>query len=1210
MKTATVTLVTGDVVTLSTYPDGRQSAGVTPGPASGHGSFQTVQHDGHLSVIPDVAGPYLASGLLDERLFDVTELAAQGYDDAHAKALPLILEYDANPVNATATRKLLAQPMPAGAQKSRDLASVGSVAVTVQRGRSTQFWQAVDDNRAAVSARVKPALDRHLRKIWLDGKAKASLDVSVPLIGAPTAWQAGFDGKGVTVAVLDTGVDATHPDLTDRVTEQVNFSDAKDAVDHFGHGTHVASTVAGSGAASGGKYKGVAPGAKILSGKVLNDSGSGLDSWIITGMEWAAKNAKVVSMSLGGGATDGTDPLSQAVNRLSAQYGTLFVIAAGNSGILGAETVATPGAADAALTVAASGKTDVLAYFSSRGPRTGDHALKPEITGPGVSIVAARAAGTFPEIPAGDKYVGMSGTSMATPHVSGAAAIIAQEHPDWTGEQIKALLTGTAKQLSAGTVYDQGAGRLDVGRAATQKLTASAGVLSLGHFNGPYGNTDPVRRTVTYRNDGAADLVLDLAVSATTTPGGAAAPPDMLNVSPATLTVPAGGTATATVSLDPDFGVQGIYSGRLTATARDGKTALAAAVGFDKDQQYKLTFRAIGRDGNVAKLARISLWNLDTNKYQVLYANGAPVSMSTRAAQFQVFGGVATMDEAGATPIDLTAVVKPDVTVNADTEVVLDARGGKPVNVRTPRPTAQVSATHELVRNVPGTGTLILGVGTGETGTMYVVPSEKAVRGTMEYTYKSVREVAPITMNVAGADVALHPLYLTYSSDVAPRLDGHRKLPAVFAGAGRPDDYDGRDVRGKVALVRSTAGLAIEDQVKAAADAKAAMVLVLASAPGVFQPYVKPSVPLPTLGLSQAEGRDLLRRLGQGKVSLDMTGTPYSPYRYQAVLPSPQVPNGIEYAMDATNTALMHAKVYAVQPNEIGAYTNDMFRPLNPISIALVYRRPFPFEQDKYYTANDTQYGQTYYANYPYDGMVGTYGTLAPGAEVTKTWFRGPLRAGPSILRTPTSRQGDRFFMGFDSMIDSEPDHVNGQQGTRTAARVYRNGALVAENRYAVGYFDVGVAEPATYRVELDMDEGRPGWRIGTESHSAWTFRSARPTAPGWPSVDAVTAVWDLALDLNNAAPAGQSFPVKLNVGHQPGAQAIPIKTVKAWASYDDGGTWKKIPVFVAADGSYVGSVKHPKLNDTTGFVALRFDVTDEAGGRFEQTLYRAYALR
>jgi hypothetical protein len=115
---------------------------------------------------------------------------------------------------------------------------------------------------------------------------------------------------------------------------------------------------------------------------------------------------------------------------------------------------------------------------------------------------------------------------------------------------------------------------------------------------------------------------------------------------------------------------------------------------------------------------------------------------------------------------------------------------------------------------------------------------------------------------------------------------------------------------------------------------------------------------------------------------------------------------------------------------------------------------------------------------------------------------------------------------------------------------------------------------------------------------------------PGWQSVDAVTAVWDLALDLNNSAPAGKSFPVKLDVGHQPGAQAIPIGTTKAWASFDDGGTWKKIPVFVAADGSYVGSVKHPKLRDSSGFVSLKFEVTDTAGNKFEQTLYRSYALR
>ncbi|WP_163567554.1 S8 family serine peptidase [Fodinicola feengrottensis] len=104
--------------------------------------------------------------------------------------------------------------------------------------------------------------------------------------------------------------------------------------DHFGHGTHVASIVAGSGAAFGGKYKGVAPGAKLLIGKVLGDDGSGYDSGIIAGMQWAVdQHARVVNMSLGSDEpSDGTDPMSQAVNMLTAQSGTLFVLAAGNSG--------------------------------------------------------------------------------------------------------------------------------------------------------------------------------------------------------------------------------------------------------------------------------------------------------------------------------------------------------------------------------------------------------------------------------------------------------------------------------------------------------------------------------------------------------------------------------------------------------------------------------------------------------------------------------------------------------------------------------------------------------------------------------------------------------------------------------------------------------------------------------------------------------------
>src|SRR5262249_51800380 len=158
--------------------------------------------------------------------------------------------------------------------------------------------------------------------------------------------------------------------------------------------------------------------------KVLGNDGFGQESWIIDGMEWAASHAKVVNMSLGSQEpSDGTTPMDQAVNNLSASTGALFVIAAGNQGTPG--WINAPAAADAALTGGAVDGQDQLAWFSNMGPRLNDSALKPDIVAPGVDILAARSHfvdGT------GD-YQTMSGTSMAAPHVAGAAAILAERHP-------------------------------------------------------------------------------------------------------------------------------------------------------------------------------------------------------------------------------------------------------------------------------------------------------------------------------------------------------------------------------------------------------------------------------------------------------------------------------------------------------------------------------------------------------------------------------------------------------------------------------------------------------------------------------------------------------------------------------------------------------------------------------------------------------------
>ncbi|WP_314622976.1 S8 family peptidase, partial [Streptomyces stackebrandtii] len=157
------------------------------------------------------------------------------------------------------------------------------------------------------------------------------------------AWESGYDGTGVKIAVLDTGVDKTHDDLRTQVVGEKNFSASPDAVDRVGHGTHVASIAVGTGAKSGGTYKGVAPGAKVISGKVLDDDGYGDDSAVIAGMEWAAaEGADVVNLSLGSGDTPGIDPVEATVNKLTAEKGILFAVAAGNDGRFGAETVGSP----------------------------------------------------------------------------------------------------------------------------------------------------------------------------------------------------------------------------------------------------------------------------------------------------------------------------------------------------------------------------------------------------------------------------------------------------------------------------------------------------------------------------------------------------------------------------------------------------------------------------------------------------------------------------------------------------------------------------------------------------------------------------------------------------------------------------------------------------------------------------------------------------
>ena len=299
----------------------------------------------------------------------------------------------------------------------------------------------------------------NVKYIEKDITFNVSLDDATGIIGAPQLWDTGYTGKGVKVALVDTGIDAGHPDLKGRVVGWKDFiNNNQTPYDDFGHGTHCAGIIGGSGAASGGKYKGVAPDVQFIGVKVLGKDGSGSLSAIMKGLDYAANSdAKIISMSLGSNehsqAMD--DLVTKAVNK-----GKIVVCAAGNSGP-DEKTVGCPADAPGALTVGATDKSDNIASFSSRGP-TSDGRIKPEICAPGKDIVSCKARGIMNKKAIDTYYVSMSGTSMACPMVSGSVALMAQANPKLTPQQAKEILEKTAKHGNSCPNNDSGYGRINV----------------------------------------------------------------------------------------------------------------------------------------------------------------------------------------------------------------------------------------------------------------------------------------------------------------------------------------------------------------------------------------------------------------------------------------------------------------------------------------------------------------------------------------------------------------------------------------------------------------------------------------------------------------------------------------------------------------------------------------------------------------------------
>jgi subtilisin family serine protease len=737
-----VTLITGDRVILKPGVQDQPRVLFDARDGDPSGGF-TVERDEHgIHVIPDDVAE-LVPEVLDPELFNVTRLVEMGYDDDSTDVLPLIVD------RAPGVHRLAAQGTPL--RQTEQLESIGATAATLVKSDAAELGDMIasmptDRSRAATGALGG------VTKIYLDGKVEGtSLDGYLDLVNAPEAWQTGLDGSGVTVAVLDSGVDEGHPALAGQVLDERNFTDEGTADDIVGHGTHVASLLAGNGAGADGARQGIAPAADLLNGRVLNSDNEGLESWVIAGMEWAvSQHADLVNMSLGGLPAEEEDPVVQSLEELTERSDALFVVSAGNRGGRGHYkfTINSPGTAPSALTVGATREDGVKATGSSEGPTTGSFLVKPDVLAPGVGILGARAGARE-----GDLYVPMTGTSMATPIVAGAAALLKQAHPAWTAEQVKARIITTADGSDWFNAWEDGSGRLDLAAVTGDPLLTDTATLDLGYLAHPDDTVQ--RQTVTVTNTGTEPVTLSVQDTMTNdryTPSGdlEAAPASAVTAEPAVLEVPAGASAETVVSLDPQQLSDTIWQGVVTFRA-DGEDKLRLPIGvYDEPESYDLNVRVLDRNGDPYDPANadtsphgrtyVYALNADTgHSYQIpLDADGHGVAR-VRAGHYSVFAHVATPTSGGG-PASITFAGTAELLVDSDTNYMIDARDGRRLDEQTvagqeTRATTAVGFTYRRQAEGRGHGHTVgiaLDPRDVREGRVFITPTPSATTGVFE----------------------------------------------------------------------------------------------------------------------------------------------------------------------------------------------------------------------------------------------------------------------------------------------------------------------------------------------------------------------------------------------------------------------------------------------------------------------------------------------
>ncbi|MEV0811054.1 S8 family serine peptidase [Micromonospora sp. NPDC050200] len=1182
-----VTLVTGDRVTTRGTGIGLQVLDVEPGPNREDVSFTRVRLNDHELVIPSDTADLYGADRIDRRLLDVTALTTMGLGDRSRADIPLLLR--AAPDIATR----------AGLIDVTDLSRVGLTAGTVAKQNAATAWSQL---RAAAES-------GDLAQLRLDGTVKATLDESVPRSGAPKAWKRGLTGAGVTVAVLDTGYDMEHPDLHGLVVGSKDFVNEGTVDDKNGHGTHVSSTIAGTGAASGDRYTGMAPGVKLLEGKVLNKFGSGSESGIIQGMVWAVEqDADIVNMSLGASVPDaGRDSLSQVLNALSASSDTLFVVAAGNDGA--PETVGSPGAADAALTVGSVTKTGARSPFSSQGPRSYDLAIKPDITAPGSDIVAARAAGTYPASAVDTYYSRLSGTSMATPHVAGAAALLAQKHPDWDGEHLKAALVGAADGNIDVSPFAQGAGELDVDEATATDVVATTDRPATATLPA----AAPSTWTFGYRNVSNHPLTLSLSVSLRDSDTGSAAPAGLVTLPSASLRLAPGEAGTATATVAASMTRPGKYAGWVVATAPGGmevRTPVAVVVAppMHNVTLVRPTPRATA---NLAFLYTV-IQNEQTGYTWFNITNATPSVVSLPEGSYRVYGHTYETDlgSNGKVLATRSTHFAQHIVVDKDVRFSPDLSHAAPVRMGLTGTVARLaSGSVGVLSRLPMGVQGLVAPTMNEMHQVYAAPSGPipGVEFLNEGGY-----FEPFVTARSGADTEW-ALTSTASQPWVGRLTAR----VVDVGAATDAEIARAGVSGAIALATfptsvpfATRGLRVTALANAGAKA-----VVLAD-------QYATSTALPVFVLASQQVPAFAAAVATGSLTLDLVGTD-TPREAAFVVQRVQgeVPAGADFRQDASQLAASPTTLPALGVTRYGntimsaadldgLLIGDRAVVRVPSTVRILRTPGLAWTTSiRHYTFEGEGGGSV-----PLGWMDSEPTTYAAGSVTPESYLGGPFNPSLSIRSNPAPdalpyvyrTEDEELRFGLPMFSDSAGHRTGNTTVTDTGDVTLTDdaGVTIAASD-AVGRLTAEGLSPreAWYRLTSHAKRTFTKWPLGTDVTSTWRFRSGH-VAQGYETLPLIDLTYQLAYDGQQSVAAGQAVQLSLTAGHQVGARARATHVQGVEYSTDGGKTWS--PASAQVDGA---SAVATLPGVAAGNVSLRTTAVDDQGGSLVEIIMDAYRV-